>query len=82
VDLQGRLLREIAKYFLANHPAVLRLIRIVVEEAGKIPVTVCGELAADLESIPLLLRLGRPRLSVAPPFVPAVKSAIRKASTA
>ena len=69
-------------YFVENHPAVLRLIRIVLEEAGQIPVTVCGELAADLDSISSLLKLGLRNFSVAPPLVPAVKNVIRQASAA
>ena len=66
------------EYFVENHPAVLRLIRIVLEEAGQIPVTVCGELAADMDSISILLKLGLRSFSVAPPLVPAVKNAIRQ----
>lgn len=68
-------------YFLENHPAVLRLVRIVLEEAGQIPVSICGELAADLKSIPILLKLGLRNLSVAPPLVPFAKQAIRHASS-
>ncbi|MCK9589245.1 MAG: PAS domain-containing protein, partial [Terrimicrobiaceae bacterium] len=45
-------------YFVENHPAVLRLIRIVVEEACDVPVGVCGELASELEAVPTLLKLG------------------------
>lgn len=67
-------------YFVENHPAVLRLVRIVLEEAGQIPVAVCGELAADLESTSILLKWGLRSFSVAPPFVPAVKRTIRQAS--
>jgi len=58
-------------YFVESHPAVLRLVRIVVEEAGKTPVAICGELAAQLDSIPTLLKLGVRNLSVAPPSYPA-----------
>ena len=65
-------------YFLENHPAVWRLVRIVVEEAGCMPVSVCGELARQLNAIPMLLKLGVLTLSVAPPLVPAVKDAIRQ----
>lgn len=68
-------------YFLENHPAVLRLVRMVLEEAGETPVSVCGELAADPNSIPLLLQFGLRSLSVAPPLVPAAKQAIRQASS-
>lgn len=68
-------------YFLENHPAVLRLVRMVLEEAGQTPVSVCGELAADPGSIPLLLKFGLRSLSVAPPLVPTTKQAIRQASS-
>lgn len=67
-------------YFMENHPAVLRLVQIVIDEAGETPVSVCGELAADASSIPILLKLGLRSLSVAPPIVPSVKQAIRMAS--
>jgi phosphotransferase system enzyme I (PtsI) len=67
-------------YFLANHPAVLRLIRLVLEEAGPTPVTICGELAADLGSIAALLRFGLRSFSVASPLVHAVKKVIRAVS--
>jgi len=65
-------------YFLENHPAVLRLVRTIVEEAGSVPVAVCGELARRLNAIPILLKLGIHTLSVAPPLVPGVKEAIRQ----
>lgn len=67
------------EYFLENHPAVLRLVGMVLGEAGEIPVSVCGELAADLSSIPTLLKLGLRSLSVAPPLVPSAKQVIRQA---
>jgi phosphoenolpyruvate-protein phosphotransferase len=65
-------------YFLEDHPAVLRLVRTIVEEAGSVPVAVCGELARRLDAIPILLKLGIHTLSVAPPLVPGVKEAIRQ----
>lgn len=64
-------------YFREDHPAVLRLIRIIVEEAGQTPVALCGELARQVEIVPTLLKLGIRSLSVAPPLVPGVKQAIR-----
>jgi phosphoenolpyruvate-protein kinase (PTS system EI component) len=67
-------------YFVESHPAVLRLIRIVVEEAGDTPVAICGELAAQLDCISTLLNLGVRNLSVAPPLVPSVKEIIRQVS--
>jgi phosphotransferase system enzyme I (PtsI) len=65
-------------YFIEDHPAVMRLIRIIVEEAGGVPVAVCGELARQLNALPALLKLGIRTLSVAPPLVPGVKEAIRQ----
>ncbi len=62
------------------HPAVLRLIQRTVEEAHRMGrwVGVCGEMAGDLEAVPLLVGLGVDELSVSPPLVPAVKELIRR----
>ncbi|RBP41444.1 phosphotransferase system enzyme I (PtsI) [Roseimicrobium gellanilyticum] len=69
-------------YFIEDHPAVLRLIRMVVAEAGDTPVSICGELAGHLNAIPTLVHLGVRTLSVAPPLIPDVKQAIRTISSA
>ena len=59
-------------------PGVLRLIDHVCRTvASRIPVTVCGELAADPHAVPVLVGLGVRRLSVAPRSVPAVKARVR-----
>lgn len=61
------------------HPAVLRLIRCAVNAghaAGR-RVGVCGELASELEALPILLGLGVDEVSVSPSAVPAVKARIR-----
>lgn len=64
------------------HPSVLRLIKLIVNEANHqgIPVSVCGEVAADPRFAPLLLGLGVHELSVAPRYMPIVKNAIRHTS--
>ncbi|MGY2002627.1 phosphoenolpyruvate--protein phosphotransferase [Blastococcus sp. SYSU DS1024] len=60
------------------HPAVLRLIAEVGSRAaGRAPVAVCGEMAADPLAVPLLLGLGVTELSVAGSAVPRVKAAVR-----
>ena len=62
------------------HPAVLRQIELVVQAAhehGKW-VGVCGEMAGDLQAIPVLLGLGMDELSMAPAQIPSVKQIIRK----
>ncbi|WP_022834803.1 phosphoenolpyruvate--protein phosphotransferase [Salisaeta longa] len=65
----------------ALHPPVLSLIDQVAtaarEASGPLPVSVCGELAAQPAAVPLLLGLGIERLSVAPPAVPLVKAIVR-----
>jgi phosphoenolpyruvate-protein phosphotransferase (PTS system enzyme I) len=67
-------------YFVKSHPAILRLIQIVVDEAGNTPVAICGELAAQLDCISTLLSFGVRNLSVAPPLVPSVKETVRQIS--
>ncbi|HEY8544336.1 MAG TPA: phosphoenolpyruvate--protein phosphotransferase [Acidimicrobiales bacterium] len=66
----------------ALHPAVLRLIRQVVEAAHEKGrwVGVCGELAGDTLATPVLLGLSVDELSMSPPSVPLVKSRIRTLS--
>lgn len=61
------------------HPCVLRLIRHVVTEAGRhgVPVSICGEMAANPKFTPLLLGLGIHEISVAARYIPLIKNAIR-----
>ncbi len=61
------------------HPSVIRLIQMIVVEANRngIPVSVCGELAADPRFTALLLGLGVHELSCSVRFLPIVKNAIR-----
>ncbi|MEI8366124.1 MAG: phosphoenolpyruvate--protein phosphotransferase [Parachlamydiaceae bacterium] len=68
--------------YTPTHPGILRLIRLVVSEANhhNIPVTVCGEVAADPRFTPLLLGLGVHELSVASRYLPVIKNAIRNTS--
>lgn len=68
--------------YTPTHPSVLRLIKLVIHEANHhgIPVTICGEVAADPRFTPLLLGLGVHELSVATRYIPVVKHAIRSTS--
>jgi phosphotransferase system enzyme I (PtsI) len=61
-------------------PAVLRLIREVVQRADAqgIPVSLCGDMASDVRCIPALLSVGLRCLSVAPAAVARVKAAIER----
>ncbi|MGK3995329.1 phosphoenolpyruvate--protein phosphotransferase [Sorangium sp. So ce1024] len=66
------------------HPAVLRLVRAVVEAghaAGR-PVSVCGEAAADPDVAPLLVGLGVTQLSMCPSAFDAVEDALAGATFA
>ena len=70
----------VTEYFIDDHPAILRLIDVVlVRESGTTPVSICGELASRVEVIPKLLQNhGIRSLSVASALVPDVKFAVRK----
>ncbi len=65
--------------YAPTHPAVLRLIKMVVDAARKAkkPVSVCGEIAGDPTFTALLLGLGVDELSVSLPSFLPVKNAIR-----
>ncbi len=68
----------------ALHPAVLRLIRMVIEAAhahGKW-VGLCGELAGDPLAVPVLLGLGLDEFSMSARSIPLVKQAIRRYTVA
>ena len=69
-------------FYAATDPSVVRMIKQVVCEANHhgIPVTVCGEIAADPRFTPLLLGLGVHELSVAARYIPVIKQAVRNTS--
>jgi phosphoenolpyruvate-protein phosphotransferase/dihydroxyacetone kinase phosphotransfer subunit len=74
---------EVATLADAHHPAVLRLIAEAVRgAAGRAWVGVCGELAGELDAVPLLIGLGVRELSVAVPAIARVKEAVRAVDTA
>lgn len=67
----------------ALHPAVLRLIKQVIDAAhahGKW-VGLCGELAGDPVAAPVLLGMGLDEWSMNPPAIPLVKERVRTLST-
>jgi phosphotransferase system enzyme I (PtsI) len=70
---------RIAHLYEPTHPAVLRTLKQVIDEAhkNKIKVSVCGEMAGDPVYVPLLLGLGIDELSMTPPLIPAVKFLVR-----
>ena len=60
-------------------PAVLRLMRTVIQDAHKaqIELSVCGEMASEPEYVMLLLGMGVRVFSLAPPMIPEIKQIIR-----
>jgi len=68
-----------AHLYEPTHPAVLRTLKQVIDEAhkAKIKVSVCGEMAGDPIYAALLVGLGVDELSMTPPLLPAVKYLIR-----
>jgi len=67
--------RRIADLYQPFHPAVLQLVRGVVEAAERAgrQVTICGEMASSSHAAPLLLGLGVRRFSMVPFRIPRVK---------
>ncbi|NNG26732.1 MAG: phosphoenolpyruvate--protein phosphotransferase [Ignavibacteriaceae bacterium] len=60
-------------------PVVLRTIKYILNDAAKsgIPVSICGEMAADTLAMPLLIGLGLEELSLSPTTIPYAKRIIR-----
>jgi len=73
---------KVAYLYEPGHPAVLRLIKSVIEMAhiNKIWVGMCGEMAGEPLFALLLLGLGLDEFSMPPPYVPKVKELIRSVS--
>jgi phosphotransferase system enzyme I (PtsI) len=69
---------DVAPLYRPLHPAILRMIRTVVEAGAALgrPVAVCGEMASDPIGIGVLVGLEIRELSVTPVAIPMVKSAL------
>ena len=69
----------VADKFQELHPALLTLIQRTIQAAHQngIPVSVCGELAADPRATCLLVGFGIDELSMSPAYLPEVKRVIR-----
>jgi len=72
----------VANLYRPTSPAVLRLISKVVE-AGRsegVPVSMCGEMAADPLMVPVLLGIGLENFSMNPQSAPVVRALVRQLS--
>ncbi len=74
-----RVNEHVAHLYQPLHPAVLRMVRQVVEagHAAGIPVAMCGEMAGDPKMVPLLLGLGVDHFSMNALAIPQVKRIVR-----
>jgi len=70
--------QSISKYYKPSHPAVLRSIKLTVDNAHKQgkKVAVCGEMASEVKYVKLLLALGVDELSVSPGRLLLIKKEI------
>ena len=69
---------KVQSYYRPMHPAVLRLCRMIVDNAHSngVRVGICGQLASDIGHVPLLVGLGFDELSVAPGTLLAVRNLV------
>jgi phosphotransferase system enzyme I (PtsP) len=74
---------RVAHLYDSLHPAVLQLIKMSINAANAagIPVSVCGEMATNPLSVPILIGLGIRELSGTPAAIPVVKEIIRALDT-
>jgi phosphotransferase system enzyme I (PtsI) len=74
-----RLNDRVAHLYEPAHPAVLRTLKIIIDEANRLgkPVSVCGEIAGDPIYASLLLGMGATSLSLTSSMLPELKYFIR-----
>ncbi len=72
--------RKVAHMYQPMNPAIIKMIKMVVDAAIKkeIDVVMCGEMAGDPINIPLLMGIGLKEFSMNPTSIPIVKQMIRQ----
>ncbi|GAB7028353.1 phosphoenolpyruvate--protein phosphotransferase [Geotalea toluenoxydans] len=75
---------KVKQYYDPYHPAILHSIKRVADVAGAAgkKVSICGEMAADPINAILLLGMGISDFSLTAPYIPLIKQAILKITTA
>lgn len=73
-----RMNEQVSSLYDPFHPAVLRLIKIVIDNARResIPCSMCGEMAGDPRFAPILIGLGLNTFSMSPSSLLRVKKAL------
>ncbi len=73
---------QVASLYRPFHPGMLRLVERVITAGRRagIPVSLCGEMAADPLAVPVLVGLGLEEFSMHPPALPVVRSLVRALS--
>ncbi|MBC3938063.1 phosphoenolpyruvate--protein phosphotransferase [Anaerotruncus massiliensis (ex Liu et al. 2021)] len=81
IDRQNQ---KLERFYDAHHPAILRFIKLVADNAHKagIWMGICGELAADPELTETFLAIGVDELSVSPPYVLELRRRVRETNVA
>lgn len=74
--------QKIANLYNQYHPAVLKLIKMTIDEGHKegIPVGMCGEVAGDTKLIPVLIGMGLDEFSMNPGSILKARYQIRNTS--
>lgn len=74
-----RVNHRVARLFRTSHPGVIRLINQTIRASDKAGIwtAICGEAAANIELLPLLIGMGAKELSVGVNVVPVIRYAIR-----
>ena len=74
-----RLNDRVAHLYEPTHPAVIRMLDMVVKNAreGNVEVSICGEMAGDPILVPLLIGLGIESLSMSPSLLPHAKFVVQ-----
>ncbi len=79
-----RVNRHVAYLYNPLHPAVIRLLKMVTDAAHQknIKAYMCGEMAAEMINLPILVGLEFEELSMAPQSIPIIKNMIRRINAA